>query len=160
MRLAAYLQRIPSGVFPARDPWSRGLPASVVFEMATINGARAFRREGIGRLQPGYRADLLLLNAKRLGTPYLWPGHDPYAAVLQKAEPDHLDMVISRGRVLLDGGRMVTVDEALVTRKLRSLYETIWKKQDRQRQALVRELEPFFFRFFQPWQELPTPMRW
>jgi 5-methylthioadenosine/S-adenosylhomocysteine deaminase len=128
--------------------------------MATINGARAFRREGIGRLEPGYRADLLLLNAKRLVTPYLWPGHDPYAAVLQKAEPDHLDMVISRGRVLLDGGRMVTVDEARVTRKLQSLYEIIWKKQDRQRQALVRELEPFFYRFFQPWQELPTPTRW
>jgi 5-methylthioadenosine/S-adenosylhomocysteine deaminase len=160
MRLAAYLQRIPSAVFPPRDPWSRGLPARTVFEMATVNGARAFRREGIGRLQPGYRADLLLLNAERLGTPYLWPGHDPYAAVLQKAEPDHVDMVISRGRVLLDGGRIVTVDEARVTRELQALYQAIWQKQDGGRQALVRELEPFCFRFFQPWQELPTPTRW
>jgi 5-methylthioadenosine/S-adenosylhomocysteine deaminase len=160
MRLAAYLQRIPSAVFPARDPWSRGLPARTVFEMATVNGARAFRREGIGRLQPGYRADLLLLNAKRLGTPYVWPGHDPYATVLQKAEPDHMDMVISRGRVLLDGGRIVTVDETRVTRRLQALYEGIWKKHDGQRQALVRELEPFLVRFFQAWQELPTPTRW
>jgi cytosine/adenosine deaminase-related metal-dependent hydrolase len=164
MRLAAYLQRIPSAIFPAPDPWTRGLSAHTVFEMATVNGARAFRREGMGRLQTGYRADLLLLNSKRMATPYLWPGHDPYAAVLQKAQPDHFDMVISRGRVLLDKGRIVTVDETKVTQKLQSIYETIWKKQDGQRQALVRELEPFFFKFFKPWLEQPTayatPARW
>src|SRR5207245_541715 len=138
----------------------RGLPARTVFEMATVYGAKAFGREQIGRLQPGYRADLLLLNAKRLASPYLWPGHDPYAMVLQKAEPDHIDMVISRGRVMMEDGRIVTVDEGLVMRKLQSLYEAIWKKQDGQRQALVRELEPFFFRFFQSWQEQQPPARW
>jgi 5-methylthioadenosine/S-adenosylhomocysteine deaminase len=164
MRLAAYLQRIPSAVFEPSDPWLRGLPAQVVFEMATVNGATAFQRERIGRLQPGYRADLVLLNAKRMATPYLWPGHDPYAAVLQKAEPDHIDMVIGRGNVLMEGGRIMTVNEEQVTEKLRSLYETIWNKHDGQRQALIRELEPFFFWFFQPWQEQPTayitPARW
>jgi cytosine/adenosine deaminase-related metal-dependent hydrolase len=160
MRLAAYLQRIPSAVFPARDPWLRGLTARTVFEMATVNGARAFQREGIGRVKPGYRADLLLLNANRLGTPYLWPGHDPYSMVLQKAEPDHFDMVISRGKVLLRGGQIGTVDEARVTQRLLSLYKTIWEKQGGKRQALIRELEPFFYKFFQPWQELPTPTRW
>jgi cytosine/adenosine deaminase-related metal-dependent hydrolase len=160
MRLAAYLQRIPSAVFPARDPWQRGLPARTVFEMATVNGAKAFQRHGIGRLKPGYRADLLLLNANRFGTPYLWPGHDPYAMVLQKAEPDHLDMVISRGKVLLQGGRIATVDEARVTQKLQGLFKNIWDKQDGRRQALIRELEPYFFQFFQPWVELPSPARW
>lgn len=160
MRLAAYLQRIPSSVFPLSDPWSRGLPPRTVFEMATVNGAKAFGRENIGRLKPGYRADLVLLNAKRMATPYLWPGHDPYAAVLQKAQPDHIDMVMSRGRVLLDAGRIVTVDETQVTKKLQSLYETIWKNPDEQRLSLLRELEPFFFQFFKSWQEQPTPMRW
>jgi 5-methylthioadenosine/S-adenosylhomocysteine deaminase len=164
MRLAAYLQRIPSAVFPAPDPWTRGLSAGTVFEMATVNGAKAFRREGIGRLKSGYRADMLLLNAQRMAEPYLWPGHDPYAAVLQKAQPDHFDMVIGRGRVLLDKGRIATVDEETVTRKLQSIYDTIWKKQDGQRQGLVRELEPYFFAFFKPWQKepmaFPTPARW
>jgi Amidohydrolase family len=94
--------------------------------MATVNEAKAFRREAIGRLQPGYRADLLLLNAKRLGAPYLWPGHDPYATVLPQAEPGHLDMVISRGRVLLDAGQIVAVDETRLTQKLQSLYDVIW----------------------------------
>ena len=65
----------------------------------------------VGESQAPTQVPQLLLNAKRLGAPYLWPGHDPYATVLQKAEPDHLDMVISRGRVLLDGGRIVTVDD-------------------------------------------------
>jgi cytosine/adenosine deaminase-related metal-dependent hydrolase len=164
MRLAAYLQRIPSAIFPQRDPWTRGLSARTVFEMATINGAKAFRKEGIGRIQPGYRADLVLVNAKRMSMPYLWPGHDPYSAVLQKAEPEHIDMVISRGRVLMKAGRIVTVDEEAVTRKLQSLYEVIWKNGDVQRKALIRELEPFLFKFFKQWQDEPAgfalPARW
>jgi 5-methylthioadenosine/S-adenosylhomocysteine deaminase len=164
MRLAAYLQRIPSAIFPPRNPWTRGLSARTVFEMATVNGAKAFRKEGIGRLMPGYRADLVLVNAKRMSMPYLWPGHDPYAAVLQKAEPEHIDMVISRGRVLLDKGKIVTVDEESITRKLQSLTDSLWKNEDEHRQSLIRELEPFLFQFFKPWQEEPTcftlPARW
>jgi len=164
LRLAAYFQRIPSAIFPARDPWTRGLSARTVFEMATVSGAKAFRRDGIGRLQTGYRADMTLVNAKRMATPYLWPGHDPYTAVLQKAEPSHIDMVISRGKVLLDGGRIVTVDEERLTKRLQSMYEEIWKNQDGKRRALVKELEPHLFKFFKPWQEQPTcwstPARW
>jgi len=164
MRLAAYLQRIPSAIFPARNSWTRGLTAQTVFEMATVNGAKAFRREKIGRLQPGYRADMVLVNAKRMSMPYLWPGHDPYSAVLQKAEPAHIDTVISCGRVLLDKGRIVTVDEENITRKLQVLFEHIWKNGDEQRKTLIRELEPFLFQFFKPWLEEPTrfvlPPRW
>ena len=164
MRLAAYLQRIPSAIFPAPDPWTRGLSAHTVFEMATVNGARAFGREKMGRLQSGYRADVLLLNAKQMAAPYLWPGHDPYAAVLQKAQAEHFDKVISRGRVLLDKGRITTVDEGKLTQRLHSIYETIWKNQDVKRQALVRELEPFLMKFFNHWQQEPTawatPARW
>jgi 5-methylthioadenosine/S-adenosylhomocysteine deaminase len=164
MRLAAYLQRIPSAVHPAPDPWLRGLTAHAVFEMACVNGAKAFRRENIGRLQSGYRADLVLLNASRMASPFLWPGHDPYTAVLQKAEPEHIDMVMSRGRVLLDKGKILTVDEDRLTKKLQTMFEGIWKKHDPKRQALIRELEPFFFSFYKPWQQQPTafeiPARW
>jgi cytosine/adenosine deaminase-related metal-dependent hydrolase len=164
MRLAAYLQRIPSAIYPAPDPWTRGLSAHTVFEMATINGATAFGRKKMGRLQAGYRADLLLLNAKRMSSPYLWTGHDPYDAVLQKAQPEHFDKVISRGRLLLDNGRITTVDEEKLTQRLQSIYETMWKKHDGTRRALIRELEPFFFKFFKRWQEEPsayvTPPRW
>ena len=111
MRLAAYLQRIPNAI-PAARPWSRGLPARSVFEMATVNGAKAFRRDEIGQLHPGYRADLLLPERETDGMLYLWPGHDPYAMALSEGGTDHIDMVVSRGRVSLDGGRIVTVDEA------------------------------------------------
>ena len=164
LRLAAYLQRTPNAVHPAHDPWTRGIPARTVFEMATVNGAKAFQREKIGRLQPGYRADLTLINAKRMSMPYLWPGHDPYAMVIQKAEPEHIEMVISRGKTLLDGGKIITVDEEQVTRKLQAHYEAIWKKQDGKRMALAKELEPFLIKFFKPWLEEPTkystPARW
>jgi 5-methylthioadenosine/S-adenosylhomocysteine deaminase len=164
MRLAAYLQRIPSAIHPAPEPWSRGLTAHTVFEMACVSGAKAFQREKIGRLQAGYRADLVLLNAKRMASPFLWPGHDPYTAILQKAEPEHIDMVLCRGRVLLDKGNIITVDEGKLTQRLQALYEDLWKKHNPKRQALIREIEPFFFSFYKPWQEQPTafetPARW
>lgn len=157
MRLAAYLQRIPSSVFPAPNYWTRGLTAKTVFEMATVNGARAFRKEKVGQLVPGNRADVVLLNAKRMSTPYLWPGHDPYSMVLQKADPTHIDTVICRGKVLLDGGKITTVEEEKITNRLQVIYENIWAKSDGRRKAVVKELEPYFYEFFKHWAEEPTP---
>ncbi len=55
-------------------------------------------------------ASLVLLDADRMTRPYAWPGHDPHAIVVQRARADHVDTVISRGRVLMEQGRVLTVD--------------------------------------------------
>ena len=89
-----------------------------------------------------------------------WPGHDPYATVLQKAEPGHLDMVISRGRVLLDGGWIVTVDEARVTQKLQSLYAAIWEEAGRKTAGAGQGAGTVFFPVFPALAGAAHASRW
>lgn len=101
MRLAALMPRGISGD-PTRPDAYR------VLEMATAGGARAVGREHeLGRLEPGMRADLVVLD---LRVPGSWPLHDLYAGIVYCAGPQNVEMVIVDGRPLLLERRLLTVD--------------------------------------------------
>lgn len=153
MRLAALLQRTPGLHSKGLQPWT-------VFEMATVNGARAFQRQQMGALKPGNLANLVVLDAQQMGYPYLWQGYDPYQAVLQRAQPADVKTVISRGRVILQDGKITTVDEAAVVSQLRSLYDVLWKAQTGERRQLITALEPYVRQFFEQWHDLGVPPRY
>jgi 5-methylthioadenosine/S-adenosylhomocysteine deaminase len=88
------------------------LRAEDALEMATIDGARALGLEQeIGSLEPGKRADVVLLDLARAGT---WPVHDPVSSLVYSAHSGHVDTVIVDGNVLLREGRTVGVDEGSV----------------------------------------------
>ena len=92
MKLAALLQKHTTG-----DP--AVLSAHEAFAMATEAGADALRINA-GRIQPGCRADLVLIDLDR---PYLAPGHDLVADLVYAGRPDCVDTVIVDGRVVLRG---------------------------------------------------------
>lgn len=60
-----------------------------------------------GSITPGKRADLALIDARRLG---LFPVSDPLASVVQSATPADVDTVIADGRVIKRGGRLLHLD--------------------------------------------------
>lgn len=153
LRLADLLQRTPG-------PATRTLAPRTLLEMATVNGARAFGRERTGTLAAGSAANLVLLDAERMTRPYAWPGHDPHAVVVQRARAEHVDAVISRGRVLMERGQVLTVDATDAERRLRDLYQFIWRSQSSQRQALIDALEPHVMGFYESWVDLPTTPRY
>jgi len=153
LRLADLLQRTPG-------PETRALPARTLLEMASIYGARAFGRTQTGALRPGNTANLALLDAAAMTRPYSWPGHDPHAVILQRARAAHVDTVVSRGRVLLEGGRVVTVDENELERRLQALYEEIWATQSPERRTLVDSLEPYVMGFYERWANTGTAPRY
>ena len=128
--------------------------------MATQNGAAAFGRHDTGALRPGNIANLLVLDGEAVADPYLWPGHDPYACVLQRARASHVDTVMSRGRVVVESGCVKTIDEPAIKARLRSLYDEILRAQRPDRRALVAELEPHVQRFFHAWRDLPGAARY
>ena len=100
MKSAALLQRV-SG----RDA---GLvPPGAALDMATRNGARALGLEG-GCIVPGRLADLIVLD---LGGVHHQPLHRPISSIVHSAHPDDVETVIVDGRVVLDQGMMVGVDE-------------------------------------------------
>jgi 5-methylthioadenosine/S-adenosylhomocysteine deaminase len=91
---------------------SRVLPPGKILEMATIDGARAFRMErDIGSIERGKKADLVLLDARK---PHMYPLNMPVDKVTCFANGGDVDTVIVDGNILMAGGEVKTVDEQAV----------------------------------------------
>jgi cytosine/adenosine deaminase-related metal-dependent hydrolase len=106
MRLAALIQKARLG------PTS--MPAREVVALATIEGARALGLEReIGSIEPGKRADLVLVDPARLhSTPF--PADDVYGLLVYATRSEQVHTVLVDGRVLLRGGKLVAWDERAV----------------------------------------------
>jgi len=100
MRLAAYLARTQ-----ANDP--RSLTTTELFEAATIGGARALGRDDIGRLAPGCRADLVLVDITH---PMMRPARDPVRSLIYAAGDRALRAVYVDGRKVVENGEVLTMD--------------------------------------------------
>jgi 5-methylthioadenosine/S-adenosylhomocysteine deaminase len=100
LRLAAYLARTQAG-----DP--RTLSSTDLFHAATIGGAQALGRDDIGRLAPGCRADLVLVN---LTHPMMRPSHDPVRSLIYAAGDRAVRAVFADGKKVVEDGRVLTMD--------------------------------------------------
>ncbi|WP_138947829.1 amidohydrolase family protein [Pseudomonas syringae] len=69
----------------------------------------------MGSITPGKRADLTLIDARKLG---MSPVIDPVASVVQSATPADVDTVMVEGRVLKSGGRLLAVNEDALKREI------------------------------------------
>jgi 5-methylthioadenosine/S-adenosylhomocysteine deaminase len=106
------------------------MPAETVLEMATLHGARcALQEADLGSLEAGKKADVVLFDATR---PEWRPLHNPVANLVFAADGHSADTVLIDGRVILEGGRMTTVDVEQTFRELertgrRVLEATGWR---------------------------------
>jgi cytosine/adenosine deaminase-related metal-dependent hydrolase len=116
LRWASILAKVTDGNYQA------GLHRDV-FNAATIGGCRFLAREDLGRLAPGARADILLINLDHLGGPVY---ADPIKALVDSASGRDVDTVIVDGRVLVQGGRATRVDEDTVLANARAATERYW----------------------------------
>lgn len=91
------------------------LPAKDLLRMATIEGARAMKLDGrIGSLEAGKRADLVAVELGGAGTTPVW---DLYSTLVYAAKESDVSLTMVEGRVLWDGKRVTTLDEAKVVRE-------------------------------------------
>jgi 5-methylthioadenosine/S-adenosylhomocysteine deaminase len=105
MRMAALMAKVHSGDATA-------LPASEVLAMATRHGAAALGvGDSTGVLKVGFDADLVVLDSR---SPALNPVHDPVGAIVYAASRADVVEVWSRGRRVVERGRLVTIDLAAV----------------------------------------------
>ncbi len=101
MRTAALLQKVSAG--------TTSLPAERVLRMATLDGARALGlEEEIGSLEAGKRADITVLDLRRL---HLTPRPDIISTVVYAAEAADVRTVLVGGQVLLREGSLTTINE-------------------------------------------------
>jgi cytosine/adenosine deaminase-related metal-dependent hydrolase len=98
-RQAMLLQRV--GLGPS------AMTARQALELATLGGARVLGRDDIGALAPGMAADFAVFDLRSAAMAGAL--HDPVAALVFCA-PGQASWVVINGRVVVDGGRLATVD--------------------------------------------------
>jgi 5-methylthioadenosine/S-adenosylhomocysteine deaminase len=88
------------------------MPPAQVLQMAILGGARALGLEDqIGSLEPGKKADLILLDLNR---PHLVPVYDLAAAIVFGATAADVDTVMVDGQIIMEGRVVQTLDETEV----------------------------------------------
>jgi guanine deaminase len=102
MRMAAYLSRVQE-----HHPTERWISAREAFHAATEGGAKALGFPKIGRLQPGYKADVVFID---LGALHYVPLNDFVQQLVFAEDGTGVDSVMIGGRLVLDHGKLTTID--------------------------------------------------
>jgi cytosine/adenosine deaminase-related metal-dependent hydrolase len=97
--------------------------AADVFDAATLAGARALGRDDIGRLAPGAKADIVIVDMQSLR---IGPYRDPIRALVNCGTGDDVETVIVDGRTVVESRRVVGVDEAALRREAQQEAERLW----------------------------------
>jgi len=106
LQMCTMVHRVGTGV--------TAMPARRALEIATRGGAKVLGRDDIGYLAPGMAADIVLLRTDDLGLAGAW--HDPVAALAFTTGMRRADTVLVNGQVVVEGGRLVRLDERALQR--------------------------------------------
>jgi cytosine/adenosine deaminase-related metal-dependent hydrolase len=113
-RQAMLLQRV--GIGPS------AMTARQALELATLGGARVLGRDDIGALAPGMAADFAAFDLRGVGTAGAL--HDPVAALVFCA-PERSSWVVINGRVVVENGRLRSIDLGSVIERHNRLSRTL-----------------------------------
>lgn len=112
VRQAMLLARVREGITGfslSNDPRRKLLTARQALWLGTRGGAAVLGRSDLGSLEPGKCADFFAIRLDHLE--YAGALHDPVAAVVF-CQPRRVDYTVVGGRVIVQEGQVVTVDEA------------------------------------------------
>ena len=138
MRAGASISRILTADF------ERWLGTAEVLQMATVGSARAMGFDGgIGRIAPGYKADLVFLD---LGHINYVPLGNLARQIVFTENGAAVDSVMIGGRMVLDHGRLTTIDEAKLRRDASAAADRLFN-QNAPIRALSKRLEPIVGHF-------------
>ena len=113
MDMLAKIQKVAGG-----DATS--LPAQAALHSATTGGAAVLGLPHLGRLETGFRADLIVLHLDR---PHLTPFYHPDLLVYAAGGAD-VDTVMVDGRILMAGRRILSFDVEEAKARVRELART------------------------------------
>ncbi|QHT61270.1 amidohydrolase [Paenibacillus lycopersici] len=102
------------------------LPPMDVLRMATNGGAKAMGREAdLGSLEPGKKADLVVVDLLK---PHISPVHRASSALVYNANGNDVELVMVGGRIVVEEGRCVLVDERELLRRAQARVDALRAK--------------------------------
>jgi cytosine/adenosine deaminase-related metal-dependent hydrolase len=101
---------------------------SEAFHAATVGGARALLRDDLGRIAPGCKADLVLVD---LSHPSMQPVHDPLRSLVYVAADRAVRDVYIDGNLVLKDGRVLTLDWTAGKRKEQEVQNAVLQRVPR-----------------------------
>lgn len=107
LRNVAILARVPSRRVGTAD-------TAAVFDAATVGGAKLLGRDDIGRLRPGAKADLVLVDCTH---PAMQPLRDPLKSLIFTAAERAVRDVFVDGQQVVVDGRVTTLDYPALLRE-------------------------------------------
>ena len=124
--------------FPHRtDRWVDGITA---LRLATEGSAHLLGLgSGSGRLEPGGKADLVVL---RSATGFLRPLNDPVNALVYCETGADVDLVMIDGRIVVRNGQVQTVDEAQLCARAQRAADAA-RERNRTAWAVADHLQPY-----------------
>jgi 5-methylthioadenosine/S-adenosylhomocysteine deaminase len=104
---------------------SRWITAGDVLHMATTGGAAALRHKKLGKIFPGFAADLVVY---RLDAPWWVPVNDVVNQMVFAETGASVDTVLIDGRVVVANGVVKTFDVDALLREVRSMSGSLRKR--------------------------------
>ena len=142
MRLVSKLHRQPGIGSPAITP-------EQVLAMASANAAVPTGFGGdIGVLEPGRRADMVLVRLDDLEDPYLDSDTPPLEAILGRARKRDVAAVIVDGELLIREGSHQKIDKAEVASELRRQLSQPLEPETAATRQMARQLAPYVEQYY------------
>jgi len=105
------------------------MSAEEVVEMATINGAKALGLEKeIGSIEAGKKADITLISLKHPRLRPFTKYHDPVSTIVYATQSSDVDYTIINGKIIVDKGKVMTINEDEVVKKMDKIVEKLIEK--------------------------------
>jgi len=113
MQLALLVHRVGTAV--------DAMPAEKILRLATVGSAAVLNQPEIGQLKPGSAADVAVFRLDRID--FAGGMHDPAAAILFCGSGIRADYTIVAGRILVQNGRLLHLDEEALFHQANEISE-------------------------------------
>lgn len=118
MRIASYVSKLAD--WDCHSGSSRE-----IFNSATLGGARGIGRDDLGRIAPGALADIAVVSMDSLN---MVPVRDPIRNLVNCAQRSDVQTVIVNGKIVVDEGRLLSIDEEKLVEEVQKTTEGIWNR--------------------------------
>jgi cytosine/adenosine deaminase-related metal-dependent hydrolase len=124
--------------------WNDRPDAAAVLQMASEHGAKSTGYAAtVGRIEPGQRADIVLMRHDRIARPFLHRDTPISEAVLHRATKDAIDKVFVDGRLVVDAGRVTQIHRDAVLGEITAILACTESQEEARDRHMVSRLIPY-----------------